>query len=230
MNFLNKYGWLLCTIAMIGDLVVSLIIISIKNITAKNLQESLTHQKNFLKQRKSYDFNKTIIRFFKNLCYTTNINEENKLRNRSVVFVIRNKKILMEKLSYPSLGNRVFYSIPGGGIEDGESPEQAAIRELKEECGLDGTIVRKLTELYNNDRTEHVFEVKVPDNQEPITGYDPEESGNDNPPLKEVLWLALDEISEKDRAFLWGYGLIQIEGFYDEVISWGDTISYPKEK
>ena len=158
------------------------------------------------------------------------MNEENKLRNRSVVFVIRNKKILMEKLSYPSLGDRVFYSIPGGGIEDGETPEQAAIRELKEECGLDGTIVRKLTELYNNDRTEHVFEVKVPDNQEPITGYDPEEAENEDPPLKEVLWLALDEISEKDRAFLWGYGLIQIEGFYDEVISWGDTISYPKEK
>ena len=158
------------------------------------------------------------------------MNEENKLRNRSVVFVIRNKKILMEKLSYPSLGDRVFYSIPGGGIEDGETPEQAAIRELKEECGLDGTIVRKLTELYNNNRTEHVFEVKVPDNQEPITGYDPEEAENEDPPLKEVLWLALDEISEKDRAFLWGYGLIQIEGFYDEVISWGDTISYPKEK
>ena len=158
------------------------------------------------------------------------MNEENKLRNRSVVFVIRNKKILMEKLSYPSLGDRVFYSIPGGGIEDGETPEQAAIRELKEECGLDGTIVRKLTELYNNARTEHVFEAKVPDNQEPITGYDPEEAENEDPPLKEVLWLALDEISEKDRAFLWGYGLIQIEGFYDEVISWGDTISYPKEK
>ena len=152
------------------------------------------------------------------------------MRNRSVVFVIRNKKILMEKLSYPSLGDRVFYSIPGGGIEDGETPEQAAIRELKEECGLVGTIVRKLTELYNNDRTEHVFEVKVPDDQEPITGYDPEEAENEDPPLKEVLWLALDEISEKDRAFLWGYGLIQIEGFYDEVISWGDTISYPKEK
>ena len=152
------------------------------------------------------------------------------MRNRSVVFVIRNKKILMEKLSYPSLGDRVFYSIPGGGIEDGETPEQAAIRELKEECGLDGTIVRKLTELYNNNRTEHVFEVKVPDDREPITGYDPEEAENEDPPLKEVLWQALDEISEKDRAFLWSYGLIQIDGFYDEVISWGDKISYPKDK
>ena len=149
------------------------------------------------------------------------------MRDRSVVFVIRNNKILMEKLNYPSEGKDDFYSIPGGGIEAGETPEQAAIRELKEECGLDGTIVRKLTELYNHNRTEYVFEVKDPDDQEPILGYDPEESENENPPLKEVLWLALDELSEKDRAFLWGYGLIQIPGFFDEVKSWGDEISYP---
>ena len=55
------------------------------------------------------------------------------MRDRSVVFIIRNKKILMEKLNYPSEGKDDFYSIPGGGIEDGETPEQAAIRELKEE-------------------------------------------------------------------------------------------------
>ena len=39
----------------------------------------------------------------------------------------------MEKLNYPSEGKDDFYSIPGGGIEDGETPEQSAIRELKEE-------------------------------------------------------------------------------------------------
>ena len=39
------------------------------------------------------------------------------MKNRSVVFVIRDKKILMEKLCYEG---RTFYSIPGGGIEDGE--------------------------------------------------------------------------------------------------------------
>ena len=152
------------------------------------------------------------------------------MRNRSVVFVIRNKKILVEKLNYPSEGKADFYSIPGGGIEEGETPEQAAIRELKEECGLDGTIVRKLAELYNHNRTDYAFEVKVPDDQEPVTGYDPEEAGNENPPLKEVLWMGLDELSEKDRAFLWSYGLVHIEGFYEEVKSWGDEISYPEKK
>ncbi len=146
------------------------------------------------------------------------------MRNRSVAFVIRDKKILMEKLCY---GGRTFYSIPGGGIEDGESPEQAVIRELKEECGLDGVIVKKLAELYNHDRIEYSFEVSVSQEQTAIKGYDPEEPV-DNQPIKEVLWMDLREISEKDRAFLWGYGLLEVDGFFDEVLSWGDTVSYPR--
>lgn len=148
------------------------------------------------------------------------------MRNRSVVFVIRNKKILMEKLCYEG---RTFYSIPGGGIEEGETPEQAAIRELKEECGLDGTIVKKLAEIYSNGRTEYAFEVSVPDNQNAIKGYDPEEP-IDNQPIKEVLWMELSDMPEKDRAFMWRYGLLEIEGFFDEVLSWGDEISYPRQK
>ena len=66
------------------------------------------------------------------------------------------------------------------------------------------------------------------EDQEAITGYDPEEIG-ENPPLKEVLWMSLNEISEKDRAFLWFYGMVSVEGFFDELKSWGGEISYPGE-
>ena len=50
----------------------------------------------------------------------------------------------------------------------------------------------------------------------------------DNPPLKEVLWMKLDEICERDRAFLWHYGLMAVNGFFDEIKSWGDELSYPR--
>ncbi len=148
-------------------------------------------------------------------------------RKRSVAIVVRNGKILMERVFY---FGREFYTVPGGGIEEGETPEQAALRELKEECGVDGTIVKPLAVLYKADgNAEFSFEITIPDDQEPITGYDPEET-SDDPPLKEVLWMGLDEISEKDRAFLWAYGLIFVDGFFEEIKSWGDAISYPTKE
>lgn len=148
-------------------------------------------------------------------------------RSRSVAIVIRNGKILMERVAY---FGREFYTVPGGGIEEGETPEQAVLRELKEECGLDGTVVRPLAVQYKSGGgAEYSFEVAISEEQEPVTGYDPEETGED-PPLKEVLWLGLNEISEKDRAFLWSYGLISVKDYFEEIKTWGNEISYPKVK
>jgi len=146
------------------------------------------------------------------------------VRNRSMAFVLRDNKILMEKVFYDK---RFFYTIPGGGIEGDEIPEETVLRELKEECGLDGKIVRKLTTIFHSDGSqEHVFEVDVPLEQIPIKGYDPEEP-KDNQPIKEVCWIHLSELSERDRAFMWAYGLMEIDGFFEEVKRWGDEISYP---
>ena len=62
-----------------------------------------------------------------------------------------------------------------------------------------------------------------------IKGYDPEEPIDDQP-IKEVRWMNLNEMSEKDRAFMWRYGLLEIPEFCEEVMSWGDTISYPEKR
>ena len=147
------------------------------------------------------------------------------MRSRSLALVVREGKILMIQ-TYRF--NRYIFELPGGGVEQGETPEEAAIRELKEECGLDGKINRHLNTTYRkNGNTEYVFLVDVSAEQEPIVGYDPEVPEGEEQAIKNVGWKLLEELSEKDRAFLWSYGLLQVDGFYELALSWGDEISYP---
>lgn len=54
------------------------------------------------------------------------------------VIAVQNGDILIQQeYSYPP--NLVMYQFPGGAIESGEKPEEAAVRELKEESGYTGT-------------------------------------------------------------------------------------------
>ena len=43
-----------------------------------------------------------------------------------------------------STGKRILWSLPKGHIEKGETPEQAAIREVAEETGITSSITRSL--------------------------------------------------------------------------------------
>lgn len=139
-----------------------------------------------------------------------------------MALVVRADKILMIKSLHL---NR--WELPGGGIEKDETPEEAAIRELKEECGLDGVVNRPLNILHCKDGSvEHVFLVDVSDEQEAIIGTDPEVQTQEQS-IKNVCWKKLDELSEKDRAFLWAYGLLEVDNYFGLVLSWGDEISYP---
>lgn len=50
-------------------------------------------------------------------------------------YLIEDGKVVVTKYN-EGQPNEGYYDIPGGKIEDGETPEQAAIREMREETGM----------------------------------------------------------------------------------------------
>lgn len=150
-------------------------------------------------------------------------------RDRSQSMVIRGNRILLVE---HQLFGRDFFNLPGGGIEENETPEQAALRELEEECQVKGTLVRPLTVEYKPDLESRVFTfmVEIPEDAVAKTGIDPELPA-DEQSIIGVKWMRLDEIAERDRAYLFGAGLMRVPYFHDEVLMWdGEDISYPIKK
>lgn len=69
---------------------------------------------------------------------------QNELRlNRSQCVVARDKQILM--VTHEKNGQR-WLCLPGGAIDEIETPEEAALRELNEECQVQGVILKKTSE------------------------------------------------------------------------------------
>ena len=149
-------------------------------------------------------------------------------RNRSQAVVCRNGKLLLVE---HRMKGRDFFNLPGGGIEEGETPAEAALRELSEEAGVEGHVIRPLAIEYKPDLESRIFTflVEIPEDAVPQKGTDPELSEEEQT-IVGVSWFSLREIPERDRAYLFGAGLMRIPEFHDEVLKWpDDVISYPME-
>ena len=145
---------------------------------------------------------------------------------RAQCIVHRGNKLLMVR---HRLQGVAWWCLPGGGVEPGETPAQAALRELREECCVEGKIVREINYLRfiidDMEDDAYTYLVDIGD-QEPRMGGDPE-FPQEVQVIVDIAWLALDEICERDRAYLWGAGLLGIPAFMEQVDAWGDEVSYP---
>ncbi len=94
------------------------------------------------------------------------------MRHRVCAALIEEQQILMVELHTPS---RTFWTLPGGGVESGETKEHAVMREVLEETHLHITIERQLYEISINQGTETCFLVRrALGSSAPRLGIDPE--------------------------------------------------------
>jgi predicted acetyltransferase/ADP-ribose pyrophosphatase YjhB (NUDIX family) len=108
---------------------------------------------------------------------------------RGVAVVVRANKLLVIARH---LDGREYAVLPGGRVEPGETPAQAAVRELAEECSLTGTVVRPLFERDDGGRHASYFLVDVPTG-EPVLGGDEAAAQSDDNRFT-PLWATAGEL------------------------------------
>jgi 8-oxo-dGTP pyrophosphatase MutT (NUDIX family) len=76
------------------------------------------------------------------------------MRQRSGIILIEDNKLaLIER----HRAGKHYFAFPGGGVDEGETPEQAAIREAEEELGILVEIKQKVAEVFFNGNTQYYF-------------------------------------------------------------------------
>jgi 8-oxo-dGTP diphosphatase len=116
------------------------------------------------------------------------------MRPRACGAILRGNTILMVRHRD---GDREYWTLPGGGIEPGETAEQAAVREVREETGIEAIAVRFLFEEGYQHGSSRCYLLEASGEQQARLGRDPEEAHleDDARLLRDVTWRPLHLLS-----------------------------------
>jgi 8-oxo-dGTP pyrophosphatase MutT (NUDIX family) len=123
------------------------------------------------------------------------------MRVRAGVVLVEDEKVaLIERFRS---GNH-YYVFPGGGVDEGETLEEAAVREMEEETGLRVTVRLKLAEIYFGLSTQHYFLADcIGGEYGSGTGEEYTDADPDDPTegIYIPVWMPMEELAENEKVY-----------------------------
>jgi 8-oxo-dGTP diphosphatase len=106
------------------------------------------------------------------------------------ILIEDNKLALIER----QRGSRHYFSFPGGGVDKGETYEEAAVREMQEELGLQVRVIRRIADVTFNGRQQYYFLVETIGGE--FGSGSGEEYGEFDPAYGtyKPLWISVEEL------------------------------------
>ena len=123
------------------------------------------------------------------------------MRIRAGIILIEDNKVALIERHRAGLDYFVF---PGGGAEEGETPEQGAIREAMEELGVEVALKQKVAIIHFDQSTQHYFLAEIVGGEfgsgtgEEYTDSDP---GDPSEGIYIPIWMPIDEIPQNEKLY-----------------------------
>ncbi|HNK62468.1 MAG TPA: NUDIX domain-containing protein [Anaerolineales bacterium] len=118
------------------------------------------------------------------------------MRNRAGIILIEGGQLaLIERHKQ----GRHYFAFPGGGVDEGETDEQAAIREAEEELGIRVEVLLRAAEVHRLNRRDQIYFLVRHVSGEFGTGNG-EEYSDPNPlhGTYQPIWMPVEEILVKN--------------------------------
>ena len=124
------------------------------------------------------------------------------MRVRAGIVLIKENKVALIERHRAGLD---YYVFPGGGVDEGETPEQAAIRETMEELGIEVSIKQKVAEITLGPKSRQIYFLVEHVSGEFGTGTGEEFTDSDpNDPDEGIyvpIWMPIDELPRRTNIY-----------------------------
>lgn len=133
------------------------------------------------------------------------------MRTRAGIILIEDDKVALIERHRAGLD---YYVFPGGGVDEGETPEQGAVREAMEELGIEVAIKQKVAIVHFIQSTQVYYLVERVSGEfgtgtgEEFTDADPDDPEEG---IYIPIWMPVGELPKHEKVFPEGVARLVIE-------------------